>query len=94
MTAPSLSGDGWPTLADVHREVTGLRGDVRGLCAEMRAQRRELDDHRQDNRRELADHRSRLDGLSRWRWSTAGAVAVLGSGGGLALLLEMLGRTA
>lgn len=74
MTAPAA---GWPTLADVHREVTAVRADLRGLCEEMRAQRRELDRHRADDRRELDALGSEVDSLrGRERW-LAGGLAVL-----------------
>lgn len=58
--------DGWPTLADVHSEVQATRRELQALCTEMRAQRREVD-----------DHETRIRSLSRWRWTAAGGLVVL-----------------
>jgi septal ring factor EnvC (AmiA/AmiB activator) len=77
--------EGWPTLADVHAAVMATRAEVRGLCAELAAQRRELAQHRQDDRRELDALGKDLDELDtrvaglagRERW-LAGGLALLG----------------
>lgn len=58
--------DGWPTLADVHEQVTGMRVELQETCTELRQQRRELDDlHHQ------------VHGLSRRWWGVAGGLAVV-----------------
>ena len=44
---------GWPTLAEVHRAEAAVDRRVAGLVEELRAQRRELHQHRQNDRREL-----------------------------------------
>lgn len=69
--------DGWPTLADVHEQVTGMRAELQETCAELRHQRQELEQHRADDRRELDDLHHQVRGLARRWWGVAGGLAVV-----------------
>lgn len=75
MTAPD-------SLAELLRDQRATREEVREMrlvltdaVAEMRGQRRELDQHREDDRREL-------DTLARRQWWLAVVTVALAAGGG------------
>lgn len=70
--------NGWPTPADIYREVQATRQDVRGLCTRLDA----LAEDRQEDRATLGDHETRLRQLSTRQWLMALATVVLASGGG------------
>ena len=81
MTAPELA-PGSVTVADLYRELIGLRSDI--VRALTRVER--IDTVNQAADEIHRDHEMRLRGLESFRWKLAGACLTLGAvaGGGAA----------
>lgn len=61
----------------IYGAVNQLIGEVAGLRAELRADDRRLTEHMAEDQRRLTDHDRDIRSLSRWRWTTAGGLAVV-----------------
>lgn len=71
-------GEGWPTLADVYREVTATRREVGRLCGRVNALAERVERHEADDRRELDELHETARRLSgRERWLTGGLAVVM-----------------